>query len=68
MINELLLRLRGATRDARQRTGDQSLGVESRGGRARIVRVTYGATGAAAVAPVSDYADPESVILKLDAL
>lgn len=56
MMLALMVDLRAAVQAARQRTGDATIGVETRAGHSRIVRVTYNARGASTVRPMFDWA------------
>lgn len=64
----MLFQLRDATVAARSRTGDQSLGTDVHAARVRVIRVTYDASGASNVTPLTGYTPYKQAIAFLNAL
>ena len=67
-MQALMADIRAAVQAARQRTGDTNIGVETRAGQSRIVRVTYDARGASTVRPVFDWASHPITLATLKTL
>ena len=68
MTLALMADIRAAVQSARARTGDATIGVETRAGQSRAVRVTYNARGASTVRPVSNWAPHAHTLHTLNTL
>jgi hypothetical protein len=65
---ETLLKIQTATRAARARTGDRSIGTCVKAGKFDVVRVTYNKRGTSTVTPVASGLTVDGTIAALNAL
>lgn len=64
----MMRRIADAVRDARNRTGDQSIATRAKAGRTQVVRVSYSARGSATVSAVSQWGSADDTIQFLNTM
>lgn len=67
-ITMLFSNLPQATKGARLRTGDETLGTRVKKGRFQVVRTTYNERGRSTVIPVSEWLSLAEVIVLLESM